>query len=376
MSYKEDYYKILGVGRDASQEDIKGAFRNLARQYHPDVASDKVEAEKKFKEINEAYAVLSDAEKRERYNLYGHEGLKAGAGGSGDFDFGFSGFGDLSDIFESFFDFGQPRRRTERSRASRGADVRYDVEITLDEAYKGIEKEVILNSYQKCENCNGKGYLKDSKIKTCALCQGTGQERSVQSTPFGQIVRTYNCPKCHGEGKIPDKPCKECNGDGKVFKKRKIKVKIPAGIDSDSRIRVPGHGEAGAHGGSSGDLYVFIYVKSHPIFKRKEYDLFSQVEIYFTQAALGAEVRVLTLDGVTNLKIPPGTQNETNFKIKNKGMPHIHGRGNGDLYVKVIVVVPTKLNEKQKKLLHEFAGAGPQDAEKSFFEKVKDAFTG
>lgn len=373
--HKRDYYEILGLTRDASQEEIKKVFRGLARQYHPDVASNKTEAEKKFKEINEAYAVLSDSEKKELYDRYGHEGLRAGGTGFGDFDFGFSGFGDFSEIFESFFDFGRSHRtRSEGRRAARGADIRYDIEITLEEAYRGIEKDIVLNSFQKCEACKGKGYGKESHIIVCSLCQGSGEESSVQNTPFGRIIRTHMCPKCHGEGKIPDKPCKDCQGSGKTFKKKTVKVKIPAGIESDSRIRIPGQGETGDYGGSGGDLYVFVFIKPHSVFKRKGDDLFVERDIFFTEATLGAEINIPTLDGDVKLKIPAGTQSGILFKVKNKGIPHLNERGKGDLYVKVTVLVPTKLNDEQKNLLREFANAGSQEAEKSFFEKIKDAF--
>ncbi|MBI2251853.1 MAG: molecular chaperone DnaJ [Armatimonadetes bacterium] len=370
MMKKKDYYDVLGINRNVSQDEIKLAYRKLARLYHPDIAENKTEAEHKFKEINEAYAVLSDSEKRAVYDQYGHAGLKGEAG----FDFDFSDFGGLSDIFDMFFDFG---RSTEtRSRSRRGADLRYDLEITLEEAYQGIEKEIVLDVLEECEHCEGKGYPKGSKSVTCSVCSGSGQEKTVQYTPFGQIVRTHICQKCSGMGIILTQTCSHCKAKGRVYKKKKIKVTIPAGIDHGSKIRLSGEGEAGEKGGSSGDLYIFIYIKPHEIFQRKGNDIFSLEEIDFTQAALGDEIETLTLDGKTKLKIPSGTQNGANFKIKGKGMPSLRGHSRGDQYVNIIVKVPTKLSEKQKQLLKEFSAYGPEETDnKGFFNKVKNIFS-
>ena len=373
---KKDYYEVLGIDRNSTTDDIKKAYRNLARKHHPDVAQEvsKAEAEKKFQQINEAYSVLSDDEKKGIYDRYGHEGLKGSSRGGFDFGFGSSGFGSVEDIFEQLFDFGMgsSSRGRSRTRARKGSDVRYDLEITLEEAFTGIEKEITLDNYSNCEACNGKGYDKNKGVKVCSVCKGSGEERYVQNTLIGQIIRSNPCYKCKGEGQIPEKICSECSGKGKVLKKKKIKVNIPAGIEDDNRIRVSGVGEAGENGGPNGDLYVFIFIKAHERFKRKKNDLYSEINVTFTDAALGTETDIVTLDGQAKLKINAGTQSGSFFKIKGRGMPVIDSRSRGDLNVRVVVMIPTKLNDKQKKLLREFAEAGSQEAEKSFFEKVKE----
>lgn len=373
---KRDYYEVLGIRRDAPQEEIKQAYRRLARQYHPDVAQDKEHAEAHFKEINEAYAVLGDPEKREQYDRFGHAGVKVGAG-VGDWGFGpFMDFGGISDLFESFFDFGERRGRESRTR--RGADLRYDLEITLEDAFTGKETEISVTSLITCGRCKGSRTEPGTDLEICSICRGSGQVSQIQRTPFGQIMRSYICHKCNGEGRIIISFCTECNGTGAVQKKRKISVRIPPGVDSGSRIRIPGEGEPGVQGGPPGDLYVFINVKPHATFERHRDDLYCSIKLTFTQAALGGEIEIPALDEGRTLKIPSGTQNDTFFKIKGKGMPSLQGYGRGDLHVKVQIMVPTKLNERQKQLLREFAKAGSQEAEteKGIFDKIKDAILG
>jgi len=381
---KRDYYEVLGVQKNSSSDEIKLAYRRLARKYHPDVAEDKKEAESKFKEINEAYAILSDEEKRAQYDRFGHEGVNVSGmdwSGFGGFGGGFGGFGDISDVFDMLFDMGGGSRRGRGSaaqRAHRGSDLRYDLEITLEEAFKGAAKEIRASSPVTCGRCKGTRVQGDSKPEVCPVCKGTGQVTQVSRSALGQIMRTFGCSNCNGEGSIIKNPCEECRGTGRVVKERTLEVQIPPGVDTGSRIRVAGEGEAGYNGGDSGDLYVFIYVKPHPEFQRAGEDLFHLRKITFTQAALGAEVSVPTMEGEARLKVPAGTQCDTMFKIKGKGMPSLRGYGKGDLHVKVWVMVPTNLDDKQKSLLEEFGSIGNEEAlvEKGVFEKIKDALLG
>lgn len=379
---KRDYYEVLGVQKNSSSDEIKIAYRRLARKYHPDVAEDKKEAESKFKDINEAYAILSDDEKRAQYDRFGHDGVNiSGMDWSGFGGFG-GGFGGFSDVFDMLFDMGVGGRGQGRGgsaqRPHRGSDLRYDLEITLDDAYKGIVKEIKASSPVTCGRCKGTRVKGDSKPEVCPVCKGTGQITQVSRSALGQIMRTFGCSNCNGEGSIIKNPCDECSGTGRVVKERTLEVQIPPGVDTGSRIRVPGEGEAGYNGGDSGDLYVFIYVKPHQDFQRAGDDLFHLRKLTFTQAALGAEISVPTMEGETKLKVPAGTQCDTMFKIKGKGMPSLRGFGKGDLHIKVWVMVPTNLDEKQKSLLEEFGSIGNEDAqvEKGFFEKIKDALLG
>jgi molecular chaperone DnaJ len=380
---KRDYYEVLGLSRDSSADEIKLAYRRLARKYHPDVAEKKDEAEAHFKEINEAYAVLGDEQRRAQYDRFGHEGINIPQGdwGSGGFG-GFDGFGDISDIFNMFFDMGGAGPRSQRggqaSRPRRGSDLRYDLEIDLADAYKGIAKEISVSSLVTCFQCKGERVKPGSKMETCTVCGGTGQVTQVSRSAFGQIMRTYGCQNCGGEGTIIKEPCEGCKGIGRVEKQRKLEVHIPPGVDTGSRIRIAGEGEAGTLGGESGDLYVFIHVKEDSDFQRVGDDLFYLKNVTFTEAALGADVMIPTLDGETKLKVPPGTQCDTMFKIRGKGMPNVRGHGRGDLHVKVWVMVPTNLNEKQRSCLAEFQTCGSQEAhvEKGFFQKLKKALLG
>jgi len=372
---KRDYYEVLGVSRDASEQEIKKAYRKLARQYHPDMNPGDKEAEAKFKEATEAYDILMDKEKRANYDRFGHAGADGqGFGGFG----GFNGadFGGFSDIFDMFFGGGGGRSRTG---PQKGDDLRYDLDITFEEAAFGKETDLQIPRMENCDTCGGSGAAPGTNPRTCEACNGTGQVQYAQNTPFGRFVQTRTCQHCQGDGKIIDKPCGNCHGRGKVRKTRNIHVKIPAGVDSGSRIRVSGQGEPGLRGGPPGDLYVFIRVKPHKFFVREGNDIVCRMDVSFTQMALGDEIEVPTLDGKVKLKIPAGTQTGTFFRIKGKGIPHLQGYGRGDQHVQVEVKIPKKLTERQKEILREFAvESGEKPAEvhrdKSIFGKVKEAW--
>jgi len=364
----KDYYQILGVDRNATEEEIKRAYRKLALKYHPDRNPGDKSCEEKFKEINEAYACLSDPQKRANYDKFGTaEGVETG------FDFGFgdfaSSFGDIfGDIFGDLFgDF--TRRR--RVRPTKGQDLRYDLDITLKEAVFGTEKIIDIPRWETCPRCNGSCCKPGKGPLTCPTCRGTGQTRLQQG--FFTISRT--CGRCGGVGTIITDPCTECKGKGKVKRQRSISLKIPPGVDTGIRLKVTGEGEAGSHGGPPGDLYVVINVIPHPFFKRKGNDLHCEVPISFTQAALGAEIEVPTIDGKSFIKIPPGTPSGRVFHLKGKGVPKLGGYGRGDQYVTVFIDVPKKLTPRQKELLREFAQISGEDVSKKFLDKVKDIFT-
>jgi molecular chaperone DnaJ len=371
---KRDYYDILGIGRNASEEEVKKAFRKLAIKYHPDKNPGNKEAEEHFKEINEAYAVLSDAEKRRAYDLYGHAGVGAGAQGFGrgsgfDFDFG-GGFNDVfSDIFEDFFGTStRTRRRTER-----GVDLRYDLEITFEEAVFGKEIKIRIPRWEVCSDCRGTGAKSGSSLKTCAHCKGAGQVRYQQG--FFTISRT--CGHCNGEGRIISEICPKCRGEKRLQKERNLAIKIPAGVQNGSRLRLSGEGEPGENGGSAGDLYVVITVKDHPVFTREGNDILCEIPVSFVQAILGASIEIPTLKGKTELKVPPGTQPGKIFRIKGLGAPDLRGYEHGDLVVKTRVTIPTKLTARQKELLQEYAkinAESVQSGDDGFFDKVKNLF--
>ncbi len=377
MAEKRDYYEVLGVERGTDKKDIKKAYRKLAMKYHPDV-NDEPEAADKFKEISEAYAVLSDEEKRNTYDQFGH----AGMGGYSNedifrnvnFDDIFRGFGfDFGDIFD-MFGFGGGQRR---SRAERGADVYYDLSITLEDAAFGLEKDIEVSHKKVCPACEGSKAEPGTNTRQCERCGGTGQVQHVNQTPFGQFVNIRPCSQCRGEGVIIENPCHECRGTGIVREKSTIHIKVPPGVEDGSRLRVPGEGDTGKRGGPPGDLYVLINVKLHKLFERHGSDLVYEMPISFVQASLGDEIDVPTLgEEIVSLKIPHGTQPGTSFRIKGKGMPHLRWNGKGNLYVKAKVIVPKNLSPKQKELLKEFADISGKEIyteDKGFFDKVKDA---
>jgi molecular chaperone DnaJ len=345
MPTKHDYYEVLGVDRNATDEEIKRAFRKLAFKYHPDHNHDEMAGER-FKEVNEAYQVLSDPDKRAAYDRYGHSGAE-GFFGQGFEGFDFGGFGE---IFNAFFGGGATARR---QTAQRGADLRYEITITFEEAALGGEKKLSIARTENCPTCQGRGSKPGSQPSRCPNCNGSGQVRRVHQSIFGRFAQTATCPQCRGEGQIITDPCPQCRGSGKERHKRKIAVKIPAGVDNGSQIRLKGEGEAGTRGGAAGDLYIAIAVQEHEFFSRYRDDLLYELPINFAQAALGTEVEVPTLDGSTRLKIPAGSQTGEVFKIKGKGVAHLRGGGQGDLLVTLFVATPDSLNAEQKKLLRE-----------------------
>ncbi len=376
MEYK-DYYAILGVDKSASQDEIKKAYRKLAKKYHPDQNPGDKSAEERFKEINEAYSTLSDDEKKARYDQFGHAGVDSsyGAGGFSGFG-GFNDFGgvDLGDIFGSFFGGSSSARRTSRGPV-RGGDLHQAITITFEEAAKGVEKVINISRYESCEKCKGSGAKAGTSPKTCPTCKGSGQVRSVQRTMLGSFSTVTTCATCSGEGTILENPCNECGGRGLVRKTRKINVKIPAGIDNGQVITLRAQGDHGKKGGPPGDLRIQISVKKHNIFKRNGYDVHIEMPITFVEAALGSEIDTPTLHGNVKFKVPAGTQSETNFRLRGKGIQRLGGGGQGDQYVKVIVDVPKSLTEKQKEILKSFGktlGIQELGVRKSFLEKVKD----
>jgi molecular chaperone DnaJ len=373
-SKKRDYYEVLGVRRDASEDELKKAYRRLAIQLHPDRNPGDKQAEERFKEVNEAYQVLSDPEKRAQYDRYGHaafEGMRGagGFGGFGGFDFT-QGFEEVfSDIFGDFFGAGRSG-----GRARRGEDLRYDLEIDFEEAARGAEKTIKLSRFVICETCKGARSASPGGIRTCPNCRGSGQVRMQQG--FFSISTT--CGQCRGEGKIIVEPCPACQGQGRVRKTQSLSVRIPPGVDNGSRLRVGGAGEAGLSGGPAGDLYVVIHVREHPIFVRQGNDVVVEVPVSFPQAALGTEVEVPTLEGKVKVKIAAGTQSGKVLRLKGKGIPDLHGYGRGDQLVKVIVETPRRLNPRQRELLEEFAKISGEELHhpmaKGFVEKIREMF--
>jgi molecular chaperone DnaJ len=371
-----DYYAVLGVGREASEADIKRAYRGLARKYHPDVAQDKTVAEAHFKEINEAYEVLSDPTKRQQYDRFGHAGSNGGGFGAGGFGgTGTAGAEGFTDIFDMFFG-GRPAAGQRPTGPQRGADLRYDLQITLEEAFRGAEREISFAHLAGCETCKGSGARPGTSASRCDRCAGSGVMRSTRQTPLGQFVTQTTCTKCGGEGHLIATPCETCRGRGRVERSRTLTVRIPAGVDDGSRIRIAGSGEAGTRGGPQGDLYVYLSIALHQRFRRDSLDLFVDVPIAFTQAALGSTVEVPSLDAPLPLQIAAGTQNGSTYRLRGHGMPSVRGGNRGDLLVTVHVVVPTKLSRKERELLEDFSRlGGDRIDERSFFERVKDAFS-
>ena len=387
MADKRDYYEVLGVSKNATADELKKAYHKLARKYHPDLNKDNPEAAEKFKEANEAYSVLSDPHKRAAYDQYGHAAFQngggAGAAGGNPFQ-GFQGFGGgfggegMDDIFNMFFGGAGGRSRSQADRGPRqGSDLRMDMQITFEEAAFGTEKKVRLNREEECSDCHGTGAAPGSEPEVCPQCHGTGEIRVTQNSLFGQVVNVHTCPKCNGTGKIVTNPCKSCHGTGRVKKKRELKVKIPAGVDNGSRLRVGGEGEAGFRGGRPGDLYVYLYVKPHKFFERDGTTVTCEVPISIVQAALGDEIKVPTLYGQVTVKIPEGTQPNKVLRLKGKGIPSLRTGQKGDQLVRVKVVVPTGLSDGQKDALKKFAEAGGSNInpeEKSFMNKIRDLF--
>lgn len=347
MAARQDYYDVLGVDRSASQRDIKTAYRQKARECHPDV-SDAPDAEVRFKEVNEAYQVLSDPEKRNTYDRFGHAGLEGARGG---FDMG--GFRDPFDIFEEFFGqgFGFSTRRRRGPR--RGADLRYDLHLTFEEAVFGCEKDIEVTRHEVCPDCGGSGAKPGTSPSQCPQCNGRGQVRQVQRSILGSFVSVTDCPACHGEGTVVDEACSRCHGEGRVRVTRELSVSIPPGVDDGTRIRLAGEGEAGADGGPRGNLYIVLDVESHPIFRRREDDILVEVEINVSQAALGGEIEVPTLDGEERVTIEPGTQPDTVLRLRNRGVPHVKRNGRGDELVLIRLGIPAKLSGEQKELFRE-----------------------
>lgn len=379
MADKRDYYEVLGISKSTPTDDIKKAYRKLAKKYHPDINPNDKDAEAKFKEISEAYTVLSDDQKRSAYDRYGHAAFDgSGGGGFGGFE-GF-GFGGLDDLFETFMGGagGFGRSRTNKNAPQRGNDLQYALQISFEEAAFGVEKEISINRLQNCSVCSGSGAKPGTSVETCKHCRGTGQIRYTQSTAFGQFVNMKTCDACRGEGKIVVQPCEACQGKGRISKKSRITINVPAGIDEGQTISLRGEGEPGLRGGTSGDLYVTIHIKPHSIFKREGYDVVCDVPISFAQAALGAEIDIPTLHGIIKYSIPEATQTGTVFKMRGKGIKYLRSNNNGDQYIRINVEVPTKMSSKQKELLRQFAEAGGDDEgleqRKGFFEKVKKLF--
>ncbi len=380
MADKRDYYEVLGVDKSAGDDEIKKAYRKMAKKYHPDLHPGDAEAEKSFKEVNEAYEVLSDSEKKARYDQFGHAGVDPnfGAGGGGYGAGGFGDFGDLGDIFGQFFGgFGGGSRRANPNAPRRGADTSASVVLTFEEAAKGCNKKIKVTRIENCSDCDGTGAEKGTKVDKCPACNGSGQIYVTQRTPFGSMQTTRACDSCRGTGKKIDHPCRTCAGKGRVRRTTEREINIPAGVDDGQYINLRGGGDMGANGGPSGDLHVNISVRPHPIFERDGFDIFCEIPVSFTQAALGAEITVPTLDGKVKFTIHEGTQPGDEFKLRGKGVQRLNYSGRGDQYVKIIVEIPKNLNNSQKDLLKKFeesAGDNCYKARKGFFDKVKEFF--
>ena len=372
---KRDYYEVLGVSRDASEEEIKKAYRRLARKYHPDVNKEDPQAEEKFKEINEAYQVLSDPQKRAAYNQFGHAGADGSfAGGTGGFG-GFGGVGDFDfDIFGDIFDLFRGGRRR-RTGPERGADLRMDLTIDFKEAVFGTTTTVKVPRIEVCPVCHGNRAKPGTEIKTCPRCQGRGEVHYVQNTAFGRFTTVRTCEECGGDGKIIDTPCPECAGKGRIRRLREIKVKIPAGVDNGFRVRVAGEGEAGLRGGPPGDLFVYLSVRPHPLFQREGDNIILEQPISFVRAVLGGVIKVPTLEGTSELKNHEGTQTDAVFRLRGQVVPRLHEHGRGDQLVRVKGQVPTRLNSAQREAVYKLAAAFGEEIpeDKNFFNKVRDA---
>lgn len=374
---KRDYYEVLGVGRTATQEEIKKAYRKLAVKFHPDKNPGNKEAEESFKELGEAYEALSDADKRAAYDRYGHSAFNGPGGGGG------GGFHDARDIFEQMFGafggggfeefFGGGGGRRQKGSKQRGSDLRYDLEISLEEAARGVEKELEIERFVGCDTCHSSGSKGSGGTRPCTSCGGRG----VVARQAGIFIQQSTCPECRGAGEVVSDPCGSCKGEGRVQRDSRIKIRIPAGVDTGNRLRSSGNGDAGVRGGAAGDLYVFLHVKDHDVFERDGSDLFCEVPMPFSTAALGGELKVPTLDGQSSIKIPAGTQGGTVFRLRDKGMPGLSGGRRGDLHVKAQVEVPTRLSSEQQEKLRSFSESiGEQNSpmQESFFQKARRFF--
>lgn len=369
----KDYYEVLNVDKNATDEEIKKAYRTLAKKHHPDLNPNNSEAEHIFKEVSNAYEVLSDSTKRANYDRYGHEGVNGQSG---------PGFGGFGDIFEDIFDIfgGGFSGSSRRTGPMRGSDLRYNLNIEFKEAIFGVEKEIKVKRTENCSTCDGTGAEPGTSKSTCGNCNGRGEVQYAQQTPFGQFVRTGTCDVCNGLGEIIEKKCHTCHGVGKEVKERKIKIKVPAGVDNDSVISIRGEGESGERGGPPGDLYIYISYKADKQFQRHGNNVYINIPITFTEATLGAEIEIPTLEDPMEYSIPAGTQNGTEFKIKNIGVPYVRGVGRGDLIFKVEIQVPRKISDTQREMLLDFAIESgeiykePKANKKKFFDKVKDVF--
>lgn len=382
MADKRDYYEVLGVDKNISDDDLKKAYRKKAKLYHPDLHPGDAEAEKNFKEVNEAYEVLSDKDKRSRYDQFGHAGVDPNfnPGGAGGFGGGFGGFdfGDLGDIFGSMFGGGfGGGSRSNPNAPRRGSDVESAVTISFEEAAKGCKKTIKVTRIEKCSDCEGSGAKKGTSATTCSTCQGRGQVNVTQRTPFGVVQTSRACDACGGKGKIIPNPCGTCGGKGLVRRTSEKKVEIPAGIDDGQAFRLSGEGNCGLNGGPNGNLIVEVSIRPHPIFERQGYDVYCDIPVTFVQAALGAEITVPTLDGKVKLNIHEGTQPGDTFKLRDKGIKRLNYSGKGDQYVKIVVEIPKDLSKEQKQILKDFdtkTGDKNYKKNKSFFDKVKDLF--
>jgi molecular chaperone DnaJ len=373
---QRDYYEVLGVPKNASNDDLKSAFRRLARQYHPDVNSEP-DAEERFKEINEAYAVLSDAERRAAYDRYGHAGVR-GPGGATDFTVDFSDFADIFGDLFGFGGFGRTSRRT-RNAPRRGADLQYRLELNFEEAVFGVEKEIEITRDEVCATCQGSGAEPGTSPVRCATCNGNGEVRQVRQTILGSMVQVSTCPTCNGSGETIASPCHTCQGRGLERRTRKKMVNIPAGVDNGTQIRLAGEGQPGVNGGPNGSLYIAVQVKAHKFFRRRDNDVLLDLDINIAQATLGAEVEIPTVDGKATLKIPAGTQPGKVLRMRSKGVPHLRGNGRGDQLVIVNVEVPTRLSNEQRRLFEQLAkslGSDVRPQERSFLDWLKETLGG
>jgi molecular chaperone DnaJ len=380
LADKRDYYEVLGVTKTSGDDEIKKAYRGLAKKYHPDVNPDDKDAEAKFKEVSEAYEILSDSAKRQKYDQFGHAGVDPsyGAGGAGFGGFsGFGGFEDLGDIFDSFFGggFGGSTRARDPNAPIKGGDVRINMALEFMEAVKGVKKSITTSPLQTCDSCGGTGAAQGTRPETCAMCKGTGQVKVSQRSPFGVVSTTRACTQCGGRGAVIKETCKDCAGKGRVRKQRTLDVGVPAGIDDGQSFVLRGEGDNGQNGGPSGDCIVTVSVRPDVIFERDGFDIWCEIPITFTQAALGDEITVPTVDGKVSYSVPEGTQPGTVFRLRNKGVPYVNGRGRGEQDVRIILEVPKNLSAKQKEALNAFEsmmGDKNYEKRKGFFDKIKD----